>query len=836
MPENLQKFAKLGASISFETALREEIANQKRGAFNILSQIYEIDNEAARPALLKLLREIPFKPRYFKAVRQIFKASEYRRDAEVFGIIAKRFETESAGFSASSYWDSMYLQDEDGKWRTVKKSAELAKEDSRIAYSDVTKDYFRRRTWRTLRRLGEIGDADFVKMATGALLAFSDADARETRTSTIYDYYHTGRWDWQNPKITHIYWDRFSPYLLFNHILYENSPRYEQKTGSRGFRIRGNYKAGDPPPTVREEAFPKLWEAQPVGLLHLLSESECQPVHEFAVKALRNCREFVVNLDIQAVLMLLNRPYEITNQFGFELAAARFDALDPNIELAVAVAICNNSEARAQAFRWIEASRELFAKNDSAMLKLLTANHQDTRGFAANLLQTTNYSQAEAQNLIALLISNLLAFDETKQEIAADLSGAIFLSFGKELRTLNLAIVNDLLSHSTVEVQILGGNILVNHETSAENLPNELIDSLINSKFEQIRGLGIKLFGQLPDENLLRRESAILSFLTHELADVHHAIRPIVSRLAEKYPQFKENLVAAIFIELLQTEKTEGVHARLLETLHALSDWTRFADFETAKLLIKTESPGANEIGGLVFKDRSDEWRDEFTIEEIIDFTNHEILSIRQSSWQIAENIVEKLRGEVSLLIRALDAKWSDSREFWRTFFRTYLTEKELAPEILVAICDSVNDETQKFGRDLLLHYFRSENGVEYLIKLSEHPSAAMQFFATGYLETFAADAPERLEKLAPYFVRVLSLVNRARASKDRVLQFLEREALKSEKAALVAARILARQAATIAIGDKAAMIETMLKIRRAFPEIELPVKIKQTEVRANVV
>ena len=152
-----------------------------------------------------------------------------------------------------------------------------------------------------------------------------------------------------------------------------------------------------------------------------------------------------------------------------------------------------------------------------------------------------------------------------------------------------------------------------------------------------------------------------------------------------------------------------------------------------------------------------------------------------------------------------------------------------------MAICDSVKDETQKFGRDLLLEYFRMENGVEYLVKLSEHPSAQMQFFATNYLENHASDAPEKLEQLAPYFVRVLSLVNRSRASKDRVLRFLESEALKSEKAARVAAGILARQSATIAIGDKAAMIETMLKIRRRFPFIELPVKIKPTEVRTNV-
>ena len=351
LPEILQNLANLGTPEVFETALCGEIEKQKRGSLTILSQIYEIGNEITRPILLKLLREIPFKPRYFKPIRQIFKAAEYRRDAEVFGIIAKRFETESAGFSTNSYWDSMYLQDEDGKWRTAKKSVELAKEDSRIAFSDKTKEYFRRRTWRTLRRLGEIGDTDFVKMATGALLAYTDADAREPRTSTIYDYYHTGSWNWQNPKVTHIYWDKFSPYLLFNHLLYENSPRYELKMGSRGFRTKGDYKVGDPTPNVREEAFPKLWEAQATGLLHLLAESDCLPVHEFAVKALRVCREFVAKLDVTAILMLLSRPYEITNQFGFELAVSRYDALNPNVELVVAVAICNFSEARnASAF------------------------------------------------------------------------------------------------------------------------------------------------------------------------------------------------------------------------------------------------------------------------------------------------------------------------------------------------------------------------------------------------------------------------------------------------------------------------------------------------------
>jgi predicted DNA-binding WGR domain protein len=842
LPQTLRNLAKNAAPEGFEKALREEISKPARGSFAVLSRVYEIDNAVTRPALLKILREIPFKPKFFKPVRQIFKAAEYRRDAEVFGIIAKRFETENHNFRQNPWGGWILIPKENGDFDPFAgiyeavKPAELKKEDSRLAYGDKTREYFRRRTWRTLRRLGEIGDADYVKMAARALLEYSDADAREPKKTVFYDYHHTGRYDWRDPKLTEIFWDRFSPYLLFNHILYQNSPRYELKTSSRGFRTKGEYKTGDPAPNVREEAFPRLWEAQPENLLRLLAESECLPVHEFAVKALRDCREFVAKLDVQTVLMLLEKPYEITNELGFEIAKSLYDENDPNVELAVAVAVCQNAEVRSEAFRWIEARREIFAKNEAAMLKLLTAAQRDAREFGARILQTTYYSESEAKNLIALLVSEMLSFDETRSEIAAGLGDAIFRSFGKELRTLNLSVVNDLLSHRLVETQVLGGNILLNHETSAENLPNELIDALIKSPFEQIRGIGIKLFGQLPDENLLRREAVISALLAHDLADVHHAIRPTASRLAANYPGFRKNLVNAIFIALLQPEKAEGVHARLLDAVKNIPDWARLAELKTAKLLAQSEFSKASEIAGLIFEARADEWRDEFSIEEIIEFSNHEVLALRRASWRIAEQTAENLRGEVSLLVRALDAKWRDSREFWREFFRRKFTANELTPEILVAVCDSVRDETQKFGRDLLLHYFNEENGAEYLVKLSEHPSAAMQLFATNYLENHASDAPEKIEKLAPYFTRVLSQVNRSRAAKDRVLRFLEREALKDERAAQIAARILARQSATVAVGDKASMIAAMLKIRRKFPNIELPIKINQTEVRVNAV
>jgi hypothetical protein len=81
----------------------------------------------------------------------------------------------------------------------------------------------------------------------------------------------------------------------------------------------------------------------------------------------------------------------------------------------------------------------------------------------------------------------------------------------------------------------------------------------------------------------------------------------------------------------------------------------------------------------------------------------------------------------------------------------------------------------------------------------------------------------------------VLSRVNKARVAKSRVIAFLTSEALKSEEAARVVAALLARQSATVAIGLKASAIEAMLAIRRAYPDVPLPLQVKPAEVRRAV-
>lgn len=835
-----QNVLRAGDVDALRAALRNAAAEHKRGSFALLEEIYVAADEKFVPAIADVLREIPLKPKFFKTIRHIFKIAEYRRDAQIYGVIAKRFETESAGYTSSPWWDSIYVRGENGSYESVKRAKELASENARIAFSDRTKNYFLRRTWRTLRRLGEIGDADYVKMAVGSLLAYTDADAQPRRTLTRYNYYdENGRYDWRNPRIINTHFDEFAAYLLFNHIIHGKSERYEFKSSYRAFRLKDanteNFSG------VREESFPKLWEAHPVGLLHLLAESRCAPVHEFAVKALRDCREFVEQLDTAAILMLLQSKYQVTAQFGFELAVALYDAANPNLELLLAVATCSSAAARRTAFDWINANRELVGKNGDAIFTLLTCDYADTRAFAANLLQATNYTGAEVQTLTGRLLSELLAMDESDGEKAADLGQIVFKTFGKALRSLNLSVVQDLLTHKLSGVQELGGNILLNHEISAENLPGELINALIDSPFEPIRAIGVKLFGQLPDENLYRRDEVFLSFISHELEDIYFSIRPIIRRLAAQNRDYADVLARRLVIALTRAEERENLHARFLTVLKEdLPDWTDFADAELARVLLASPYAHTAEAGGIALRKHADSWFALFSTAELVEFSNSEVYAVREAAWNYAEKAKERFsaeknpffEAEVAQLVKSLDVKWDDSRAFWFGFFDRNLTAQELSPEVVVAICDSVREDVQKFGRDTILKYFRAEDGVEYMLKLSEHPAGNMQFFVTNYLENYAAGSTENLRKLAPYFVRALSLVNRGRMLKTRILNFLEIEGLRSAEAARIAAGILARQSATVAIGDKARTIETMLKIHRAFPEIELPIKLREKAVR----
>ncbi|NEN96796.1 MAG: WGR domain-containing protein, partial [Moorea sp. SIO3I7] len=189
LPAELQSHIETDNPADFSNALVTYLDSNDYTRFGVLDTLYQINNAQVRPALLNILRTAPLRPNYFKAIRHIFKIAEYRQDAEVFGIIAYRLDTEPPMFR-QSYWHKYYWDRNSRKY--IPRSNYLGSPDAKRAYSNVTRDYLRRRVWRTLRKLGEECDCNYINLALEVLLQYSDSDGVPARTSTFY------RWNYSN--------------------------------------------------------------------------------------------------------------------------------------------------------------------------------------------------------------------------------------------------------------------------------------------------------------------------------------------------------------------------------------------------------------------------------------------------------------------------------------------------------------------------------------------------------------------------------------------------------------------------------------------------------------
>jgi predicted DNA-binding WGR domain protein len=814
--------------------------------FEILDIFYQIDNEYTRPVILKLVRTAPLEPNYFKRLRHIFKIAEYRQDAEVFGILAYRFEQSPEFYTNSSYGiyipnGGRYLELQNWEYdpqtsryivtKTEEFETEMAKSDCRLAYSSKTRDYLLRRIWRSLKKLGESNRSTYVQMATEVLLQYHDDDAEPVRESSYYRYDN----NWQRVENNRISWDRYAAYLAFNHILYSNSPRYELKSGAV-WRCKSTYKLGDPAPHVREEAFPELWTQQPELLLKLLCNSQCQPVHEFAVKAIETCSEFCQELSIDTLIQLLAKPYEVTARLGFELARSRYQPDNPQFELVLAIANCAYAPARTEAHEWIRNQVDRFLSDDLLIAALIISPEPDTQLFIRQLLGTIIITNLTAQIIIGRSIAGLLILDLADVEVAANATITILTCFRVALRSIGLEIVLDLLRHPLPLLQTFGAEILLNHQTATIDLPPGLIDALIESPVESVRVIGVQLFGQLPDKILLDRIELILTLAMHELPEMRSAIRSSIHRLAAAHPNFTSTLVAKLLPILLAPEQHEGLHNFLSQLLQAdLPNWMEVTSPETTWTLLKSSATASQDLAGRILQANSNRWAETLTTEKIAELTYHEILAVRESGWQMSEQVLPRLRNNPADLLAAttiVGSKWEDSRKFGFKLFGELLQPAELTPAVVISICDSNRDDVRKFGRDLVGSCFQARDGLEYLLKFSEHPATDMQLFASQYLEDYAADNLGRLQELMPYFVRVLAQVNRARVAKQRIFAFLTSEAIKSESAAKLIVEVLTRQSVSIAIIDRTHALETLLKIHQLYPNLSVPITVKPLPIK----
>lgn len=844
LPSAVQALIAADDAPSLGSWLRVQVLEATPPQADTLETLYSLalDYPFVRQPLLATLRQIPFRPGYFRAVRHLLKTAELRDDFEVQGLLAYRFEKTRAFYrkplrdyySESENPDPLRYVSAIGE--KVKVKAELKKPDSRLAYSNVTRQFMQKRLQNSLAELGAANHTNYVRLATAVLISYDKATdyqagfmRNETRWESVL-----GQRNRQYVTYTR-HFPTYANALLMNQILFGNSTRLgihwdgmwaekelrpptdnpvlaasQQRSTARSVlnslfnrvaELLGSPPQADDTPAnggkanepVREEMYPNLWDAMPQAYVQLLLRAKVDEIHAFAYRNLTNHLDYAAieaRIDLPMVKQLLQSPFDIPARWGVQLIQKRMSDR-PDTGLITLLLQSPVAEVRDLGLHLTEQYADNTLTDPGFVLQMALSEHENLRTGIRSLLQNRPLTTEQQQSLVGRTVAELHVLttnDELTNTRIRSITDLLLAYAAAGFANMSEVILLDL-----VQIPVDATNELVVHILKANaSLPSPaLLAKLVANPFESVR--------KLADELLVMPASQAVFDDRYRLA-----------------------LLPELVFVLTHKETGEGVHQAAATFIHTYltNVLPSLAMAEVLRLVYANYRP-AQETGLLALSVASGQAN--LTIRQVIALGNHELLAARQWAVQFFHGNVPRIRYERDEAIHLLDAEWADTRQGAMQFFRDHFTADDWSPTTLIAIADSVRADIQAFGRELIGRFFTDENGPEYLMKLSQHPGEAVQLFAISYLHRYATDQPERLRELAFYFRTVLMRAHRGRVAKDRVLAFLQQEGLKSEENARYVAKLLTEVSATSAIGDKATCLQILHRLQTRYASIDVP-------------
>lgn len=745
---------------------------------------------AARPLLLALLGAVPLRAGTFHAIRHLYKAAELRADGEMFALLQRRFET--TPHTAGSY---VWIR---GRSRLF--AEEAAHPDATVAYGLRTRVYLLLRGWRTLRRLGELDDPAFVPMALGVLLPLDDRAAAVPSRRGV--------------RLL----DRYAHWALFNHLLRRHAGLRHSRTGLTWYRT-GEQGTDD----LRTEAFPDIWDRHPEALLMLLQRSRCEGVHEFAARALADNDAFCAGLTVEQLRGLLRSPYQATARFAFHVVRARIEPEPPDKEWLLVLALAALPEAREYAMEWIGRDSARYAADPMLVRAILCAPDAAVRRHGWMLCQAALRLPGVPEEIVLQILDWLLHCDDlddaqaTLSAVAADLFHALDNPLHAAAAEAPYDAILRLAAHRLAAVRLLACRWLLLHAMPPSGLPGTTLAALLRDPDIDVRGMAVRLFATLPEHVLKNQLELVVAFATSADSVVRAAIDDVVRRLAPDAGSV-DQLLPALLDNLFRSETADGVHDDILAWLTGpLSAAPSLASPDLLRRLLAARGRGAQRLGALLIGHFTP---GQFGVRDWVAFGRNQNATVRRWAYGAFTTHPDQVRADMEGALRLFDSKFDDSREFATQFFAAQCGPEDWTPLLLVNLCDHPDPAAQRFGRAMITQHFDIADVAQFMFKLSQHPSANMQLFVSAWLESACGGDAAKLHRLEPYFLTVLSQVNRGRVVKGRVQRFLREQAMLSEEIAAVVARLFARQVVTVAIADKAQYIEGLRDIQRRYPAL----------------
>jgi hypothetical protein len=767
-----------------------------------LDQVAQADDfrPLARRLMLAVLRATPLVAGSFRALRHIYKMAEMRADGEIFGLLQRRFET-----TAHAPQRYVYAH---GRYQSF--AQEAARPDSTVAYGGPTRHYLLRRGWRTLRRLGQDADPDFIPMALGVLATYDDRDANVRTTGRIVDRY--GHWP------------------LFNHLLRERAGLRHSASGLSWYVDGARVADG-----IRQEAFPELWDRSPEALLWLMRHSHCEGVHAFAARALADNTAYCAALPPDTLRELLRSPYAPSARFAFETARRRFEPGVPDGGWLMLLIQSTLPEALQYALDCIARAPDDYAADAALVLAVLCAPLEAVRRQGWLLCQAALRLPGQPEAIVLRLLDWLdecADLDDAAPHVAT-VAPDLLRTLEQPLRAAAEQAPYErlvlLLRHRLAPVRALACGWLLLHAAPPSTLPAPLLAALLRDPDAAVRAAGVQLFGRLPDAMLATQVDLVAVFACAPDAGVRRAIGPVIARLAPADRTFAAALLPALLDGLFRGETGEDMHADLLAWVTGpLADAPALADPDLLHRLLAARSKGAQRLGAALI-DRFDALQ--FDVADWAAFGRNQNTAVRRWAYAAFEAHPARARAQLEAALRLFDSRFDDTREFAIRYFGSVCTRDDWTPLLLVSLCDHVDPAAQRFGRAMITTHVDVEDAADFMFKLSQHPSANMQLFVSSWLESASAGDIDRLRRLEPYFLTVLSQVDRGRTAKDRVQDFLARQALLSEDIAAFVAQLFARQVVTVAVKDKARYIEALRAIQQRYPQLPAVMTVRSPAV-----
>ena len=780
----------------------------------------------ARVILLQQLKNLPVSLQVFRAFRHLYKTAEFRRDAELFGILQQRFEKAWPLFFMYSGLRYVYLER-----RLVKYADEIRKKDSRVAYSNLTRDYLRRRGWRTLRRLGNLSSPDFVHMATGVLLACDDAHAGKASIQRQLEYHRQTR-SWSTKLRYH---SPYANWMVFNQLLHQHDSQFQTSRSARTWWQPVTVDALDYPARLhRQEAFPHLWDAAPGQLHLLLRHSLCLGVHVFAARALADNQEYCQQLSLPQLQELLQSAYLPTRELAFGIIKHRYREQAPDLHCLMILLAANYLPAAEFALGFISKAAEQYAQEDGLLLLMISNPLPPVRDACRLLAQS-----ASPETRLALL-DNLLAWVRTTtlpeaqitllQEDLQWLLHGLLASQVAQLSDAGLDAWCELLLARHFWQQALATEVLLVHPAGIAHVSPAILRDLLQSEDAGRQSLGSRLFAVLPAD-LLRHQVDLVAMLASSAhARVRAAMTPVLTRLATD-ADFTGKLLAQLVDVMFRSDSGTDDEGSESSVHRDIINWCRTPllgavlalPVDVQWRLLQARSKGAQELGALLLTQAGGTLAASLSVLQWALLGRHALAEVRLQAQAYYQANLDSIRLHLDDALRILDTRWPETRTFAADYFANNIAAEEWTLSHLLALCDHQQAMVQRLGRQLITRHFRVEDATDYVLSLSQHPSANMQLFVSQWLEQSiqlqpAPQSAQYLQQLRPYFLSVLSHVNKARTVKNRVIVFLQNQGLQSEEQARFVAQIFSRQVMTVAVQDKAQYILGLTQLQAHYP------------------